>query len=696
MVRKLLCIFILAFAFSSLSADNIEIQTARQVAEGFIKTRIASDGSNIIKSASEITIRKNGKPVYYIFNLNPQGFIIVSANDAAPPVLGYSLENNYIQDDQPENFSNWMEGYAAMINYLEENNVEPTAENRVLWQSYSANTSHKNASEITTVGPLIPCLWNQGSPYNYLCPADPTGSGGHVYAGCVATAMSQVMYYWRYPSQGTGSHGYTWNPYGYLFADFGNTTYKWEEMTNGTSTQNFEMAQLQLQLGISVDMMYSGSGSGAYSEDAADALKTYFGYDQSLELVYRDNYSYDDWKAILKGQIDASQPMYYHGFGTGGHAFNVDGYQDTMYFHFNWGWGGSSNGYFHLFNLNPGGNNFTNGQGAIINFIPSGNNAVQCDQTDTLTMFSGSMEDGSGPVSPYFDNTACSWLILPGDTLENIKLTFDRFDLENGKDFIYVYDGTNNDAPLIGSYTGNTIPPVITANSGSMFIQFVTDGSGTSNGWLASYNAKQARFCSGNVTKLTARSGSLSDGSGSFNYRDKSVCRYKLEPTDAKSISITFNEFNTAGEGDFLEIYNLDNQELLYTLYGQTNPGILNFNTGKLYMIFITDQENSASGWDFSYTSSELTALKENNIGPKVSVFPNPAHNQVQVNLSEQNSDYTLKLISTEGTVVYKEVSGPKTGNTISNIDVSSFPRGIYVLQITSVKGTSYRKMILN
>jgi hypothetical protein len=696
MFRKLLCIFLLSFIFSSLNAKTIDLQTARQVAEGFLSTRIAPGSNALLLVSSDFTINKNGKLVYYIFNINPQGFIIISANDAAPPVLGYSFENNYTLEIQPENFSLWMEGYASMISYLTENNIVPSEENRLLWQTYAVKSFDKNASTITTVGPLIPCLWNQSAPYNYLCPADPSGSGGHVYSGCVATAMSQVMYYWRYPLQGIGSHGYTWYPYGYLFADFGNTNYKWEEMINGTSTQNFEMAQLQLQLGISVDMMYSGGGSGAYSEDAADALKTYFGYDQSLELVYRDDYAYEDWKSLLRGQLDAGQPMYYHGFGTGGHAFNVDGYQDTMFFHFNWGWGGSYNGYFHLFNLNPGGNSFTQGQGAIINFIPSGNNVVQCGQTDTLSMIAGSLEDGSGPVSPYFNNSACNWLILPGDTLENIKLTFDRFDLEDGKDFIYIHDGPNTDAPLIGSYTGNSIPPVIEATSGSMYIQFVTDGGGTSNGWLASYNAKLARFCSSNITTISAPSGSLSDGSGSYNYRDKSICRYKLQPIDAKSISITFNEFNTAGEDDYLEIYNLDNQTLLYKLYGQTNPGTLNFNTGKLYIVFVTDQQNSASGWDFSYSSSELTGLHEVILGLNVSVFPNPAYTQLQININDLNSSYTLKLISVEGKLFFSEASQSQTGNIIRNIDVSTFPRGIYVLQITSQKGTIYRKVVLN
>ena len=697
MTRKLFSVILFTLVISSLMAGNIDLQTARKVADGFLKSNSSIQNPALLQASSDYTISQNGNAVYYIINLNPKGFIIVPAYDAAPPVLGYSLENNYASGEQPENFSAWMDGYAKIISSQIENNIEPTDANTSQWQAYIDNSASNTSNTTTTVGPLLNSLWNQSFPYNYLCPVDPAGSGGHVYSGCVATAMAQVMYYWRYPQHGTGSHGYTWGPYGYLFADFGNTTYKWEEMLNSTSAQNFEMAQLQLQLGISVDMMYSGTGSGAYSDDAASALRNNFGYDPSLELVNRNDYSYENWKSLLRSQIDAGQPMYYHGFGTGGHAFNVDGYQDTMFFHFNWGWSGSYNGYFHLFNLNPGGNSFTQGQGAIINFIPAaGANITQCGQTDTLTVFSGTIEDGSGPVSPYFNNSSCNWLIMPGDTLENIKLTFDRFNLENGKDFLFVYDGTDTDASLIGSYTGNTAPSVVTATSGSMFIQFVTDGSGTSNGWSASYNAKLAPFCSSNITTITGISGSISDGSGSFDYRDKSLCRYKLLPANAKSISLTFSEFNTAGEGDFLAIYDLNTQALLYKLFGQTNPGTLNFTTGKLYFVFSTDVENSASGWNFSYTSSDLTGISQNPSGLQVSVFPNPAQNSLRISVNASTESYTLKLLSTEGIPVYNETIQPKTGNDTRNIDVSAFARGIYVLQISSEKGTSYQKVILN
>jgi len=210
-MKKLYFVLFLSFIISNLKAENINLQTARKTADGFIKTYNLNSALSDLPSNS-FTVKKNGVAVFYILNLIPKGFIIVSANDAAPPVLGYSFENNYASEGQPENFSNWIQGYADQINILNQNNIASTEGNTTQWNALLTAGTNKSTATVTTVGPLLTSTWNQGAPYNYLCPADGAGPGGHVYAGCVATAMSQVMYYWRYPITGTGSHGYTWNP----------------------------------------------------------------------------------------------------------------------------------------------------------------------------------------------------------------------------------------------------------------------------------------------------------------------------------------------------------------------------------------------------------------------------------------------------------------------------------------------------
>ncbi len=189
MIRKFYALLLLAFAISSVTAGNIDLSTARKVADGFIKISLSAN-AGLQMAASDFTISENGKPVYYIVGLSPKGFIIVAANDAAMPILGYTSENNYSVDNQPENFSLWMDGYAKMISYLNERNLTQTEGIKLQWQNYLDVPTNKKSATSTTVGPLIPSLWNQSAPYNYLCPADPTGSGGHVYAGCVATACA--------------------------------------------------------------------------------------------------------------------------------------------------------------------------------------------------------------------------------------------------------------------------------------------------------------------------------------------------------------------------------------------------------------------------------------------------------------------------------------------------------------------------
>ena len=134
--------------------------------------------------------------------------------------------------------------------------------------------------------PLLPVLWNQDFPYNAYCPLDAAGPGGHVYAGCVATAMSMIMTYYRYPEHGTGSYSYNYSPYGNISANFGQTYYDWDAMlnsiTSGSGRAVNAIAELQYQCGVSVRMMYGADGSGAYSEDVPYALRTYFGDRKSV------------------------------------------------------------------------------------------------------------------------------------------------------------------------------------------------------------------------------------------------------------------------------------------------------------------------------------------------------------------------------------------------------------------------------
>jgi hypothetical protein len=193
--------------------------------------------------------------------------------------------------------------------------------------------------------------------------------------------MAQVMKYWNHPVQGTGFHSYNHPNYGTLSANFGSTTYNWASMPNRLTSTNTAIATLMYHCGVSVDMNYGVRESGAQTLDVANALKTYFGYVNTLSGVRRSNYSETQWINLLKTELNANRPVQYAGTGSGGgHSFVCDGYDNNDFFHFNWGWAGRSDGYFNVNLLNPGAigtgggaGGFNASQRAIIGVQPNAN-----------------------------------------------------------------------------------------------------------------------------------------------------------------------------------------------------------------------------------------------------------------------------------------------------------------------------------
>jgi len=296
-------------------------------------------------------------------------YAIVSGDDNSYPVLAYSDEGLTRINDLPPAMYYWLDLYSAQINELRTNKTR-IASNQTLWNSL-LNGSYRNDSKQTrAVVPLVSTLWNQDFPYNALCPADAQGPGGRVYAGCVATAMGMVMKYWNHPQTGQGNHSYYANGYGYQSANFGATTYQWDQMGDSIGTEYMPIATLLYHCGVSVNMDYAPDGSGAQSTDAAEAMVDYFRY-PTAEYKSRSSYTQTTWNALVTTQIDNGVPLYYSGSGSGGgHAFVLDGYDAADHFHFNFGWSGSGNGYYYTNNINPGGSDFNQYQGIIINTIP--------------------------------------------------------------------------------------------------------------------------------------------------------------------------------------------------------------------------------------------------------------------------------------------------------------------------------------
>ena len=394
---------LLAFTLG-VKANPVDITTVREVAEKFIKANTkaplrSSDDLQLVKTYSI----NRGDAAFYIFN-TPNGFIIVSADDCATPVLAYSDRGRLDVDDMPVQMQGYLNVYLKEIEYgmTHRDAVDETIAKQ--WELVKNNGKFFGTKGNRSVGPLLgETIWNQGCYYNGLCPEDENGPCGRVYAGCVATAMGQVMHYWGYPVQGSGSYTYTPSGYPTQTADFGNTVYEWGNMpayinSSSPAVQKNAIATLLWHCGISVDMMYSYNGSGAYSEDVPNALINYFNYSDEMYGEYRNYYSYSQWVSMLKTNLDLGYPMYYSGSDTnggGGHAFVCDGYDDNDMFWFNWGWSGNGNAYFAIDALNVGSYQFNNYNYALFNIHPAG--VVQTYEiTATANPTYGGTVTGSG------------------------------------------------------------------------------------------------------------------------------------------------------------------------------------------------------------------------------------------------------------------------------------------------------------
>lgn len=480
---------------SQAYASTVDTITAKNTAKNFIFERININTKINYKDIDLQFIKAeniNNEPAYYIYNLkNQTGFVIISAENETFPILGYSYETNFDNTQEPAPaFVEWMNHYKEQIEYIRGNNIIGKKKNKQAWIKYSTQPTI-NKSGTKDVSPLLSTTWNQGTYYNELCPADPGGQNGHVWAGCVAVAMAQVMKFWNYPDYGSDNHSYNDYTYGTQTADFVNTYYDWTSMPNSLSNYNTPVATLMYHCGVSVDMSYSTSGSGAYSGTAASSMKRFFDYSHTLYLASKNSYADTTWRDLIKSEIDLGHPLYYSGYPSsgGGHAFNCDGYQGTDHFHFNWGWGGSYNGYFYLNDLTPGTHDYTYSQVAIINAYPDCLNPQCGGSVTTLTDISGQLTDGS-PVYGYFTNYSncsdCEYLIQPSGA-SSVFVDFDNFLTIEGEDSLYVYDGANDNAPLLYALSGDTIPDSFFSSTGSVYFHFVSDNFRTTDGWQVSY-----------------------------------------------------------------------------------------------------------------------------------------------------------------------------------------------------------------
>lgn len=310
-------------------------------------------------SKGEITLSQES---YYVFpNANSKGFTIVSGDDRLPEIVGYSSQGSYDENNLPEGFVSFMKAYQNLYNKVNLGDAEALKN----LAEIKAWRNKKNASAETSsaVSPLLGNIeWDQTSPYNNMCPRY---DSVHVAAtGCVATAMAQVMAYYKYPKQLKADiPGYVnrWNGIPMEIPtitreegvyDWDNMLPKYNKEANATQQQKDAVAKLMYHCGAAVQMNYGPESAASVS---ASKLAKYFGYDADLMMdLSRSSFTLDKWMQIIDTELAAGRPVLYGGQASdGGHQFICDGIDGEGLYHINWGWSGSQNGYFDLSLLNP-------------------------------------------------------------------------------------------------------------------------------------------------------------------------------------------------------------------------------------------------------------------------------------------------------------------------------------------------------
>lgn len=383
-------ILLLLISLTVKGFSQVNETRAHQIAQAFAEANL-----NIKGEALTLVKADN----IYVYNVGDHGFVMVSGNTVLPPVLGYSRNENFPNlDEAPEHYTAWVQHYGEMIDFAIAEGLTPEPSVKQQWDE--ALEGHFTSRGTTTVDPLITTHWNQDCYYNEYCPTTPGGGWwggpcGHAYAGCVACAMAQVMKFWNHPQVGFGSHTYVHSQYGEQSANFAATTYQWDAMPEQIYSHNDAVATLMYHCGVSVDMNYGADGSGAQSKDVETALRSYFGY---CGAKYREKSKYENdvWIAMLKAELDLSHPIYYSGSnGSSGHAFVCDGYDANDFFHFNFGWSGSADEYYSIYDVNG----WSSTQAAVMNIVPMD---IQADANGIIYV----SPDGEGNGSSWSNATS--------------------------------------------------------------------------------------------------------------------------------------------------------------------------------------------------------------------------------------------------------------------------------------------------
>lgn len=369
-MKKFVSIILTMLLVLPMMAGVRSEEEAAALAADVLSQSLSANGPRRVVDKKEMRLafrrmkNQGEEPALYAYNDATTGWAVISADDRTLDVLCYSDEGQIDEATMNPSLRWWLSRFVEEISSV----TDQTA--------YAAPARVANATTVTGIAPLLGNIaYDQEAPYNNDCPMDEY-NGKRCMTGCVATAAAMIMRYYKFPTQGVGSHSYTWEDcISYagddcqksiskqLSVDFGATTYNWDLIRetytskSGTAAEKAEIAKLMYHCGVACEMGYASTASGAYTDDMAKGLKNYFGYTYTKVYdQYRDRTATTTVLiGVINADLEAKHPVLIGGVDTndGGHEFVCDGRDTQNRFHINWGWNGASNCYTALTSLAP-------------------------------------------------------------------------------------------------------------------------------------------------------------------------------------------------------------------------------------------------------------------------------------------------------------------------------------------------------
>lgn len=677
-------LLIVTLPMHTAKAAPVDLHTAQTVALTFMQGHpgySTLQRSDIRLAFTSAQLEKSEHNAFYAFHTGSHGFVIVSANDDRYPILAYSTTSSLTLQSMPDHIREMFSTYHDRTQATaEKHSAEPAV--TALWDLLASGQVIPATQSANEVRPLIETTWNQSPYYNKFCPYD-SNAYTNAVTGCVATAMAQLIRYWKYPERGFGSCAYTHYKYGYLETHY-DKTYQYDSMPialNGYSStaQVDAVARLMSDCGVGVGMGYSptGSGSQVLEED---------GKEYSAEYVLRNNFGYVNgegcykyttlttWYKNVKNDLDNGRPILFRGtkLEDGGHCFICDGYDGQGLYHFNWGWGGQMDGYYLL----DSAYGFNIYQGAIFHLMPpyllnTYHLVLYSDlQTSSDTLYCGQdfsiqvdvLNNGGKPFSGYF--RLC---LLNGQSMEVVNV-FDTVSclqqpLTNGSHF---------STPL--TFRGN-MQSLNTANY--VFRLFYKDTTSDLNQqeWIPVTeigdfrNTKSIRFEGGqsnthidSVCNITANS---------------AFVRYQVEGSCSETVILQGVQYkkSTSSSYNSVKAVNEDSETgiLLTGLQASTSYDVRAYamvQTGSIYKTIYSEKTTFVTEAD----ETSVTACSDENIR----IYPNPSDGRFFIETPEERGSWTIEVWNTLGQKVHTALL-PKGKTCLS---AETWPKGLYIIHL--------------